>query len=627
MTELRTSSNASSLRTRVRYRFDNLLARGTWAVLLWLGLVTLAAVLLSSGVLAAFGVDFVGGQDSWWLEDFWQSLLRVLDPGTMAGDVGWGRRVLALMITIFGILVAGTLIGLIANGVEQRVEAMRRGRSTVLESGHVVLLGASDRLPVVIEQLALANMKRRPTAIVVLADHEPVGLREDVHAAVDDLYNCRLVFRSGDPARMPDLAMVALPEARAVIALADDDTHGDGGVVKAVLATGAALGGFDRLPIVAELSDLQAAESLFRACGGAIHPVVASQGVGRITAFALREPGLSQVVEELLDFRGCEIYIRAVGDLAGVSFGVCVLRFATARPIGRIRADDGEIELNPDPRTRLDARDQLVLVANDEFAAPEEGAWSEVPSSIRPRPRLHDARHEEHLLIVGWNVLGAHVLASLDEFAASGSSAKVVFDPRLHDAEDVRIPELTSVDVTLEPSSSARWELGNEDLASPITSIVLLAQRTGMSADEADSRTLLSHMLLRRALDARGGVPPRIVVELLDARNVELARMTGADDYVVSDAIASRMMAQLAEQPGRRAVLLQLYGAGGPSIHLVPASDLGLDGDVGFDDVVATAYSFGLLALGWRRGIDVELNPATSQRVVLHDSDQVVAIG
>ncbi len=299
----RSSGTAPGLRSRLRYRFDNLLARGTWAVLLWLGGVTLVTVLVSSLLLAAFDVEFAGSQDASWLEDFWQSLLRVFDPGTMAADVGWGRRVLALLITLFGILIAGTLIGLIASGVEQRVEALRRGRSTVVETGHVVILGASTRLPVVVEQLALAGRGRRSSVVVVLADREPVALNEDVRAEVDDLHGTRLVFRSGEPARSTDLQMVGLRDARAVIVLADDtDGHGDGGVVRAVLAAGAELGRFDRVPIVAEVHDPVAAESLLRACDGKIHTVVPSQSVARITAFALREPGLRKVVEELIDF-------------------------------------------------------------------------------------------------------------------------------------------------------------------------------------------------------------------------------------------------------------------------------------------------------------------------------------
>ena len=208
------------LRDRYRYRLDNLLSRGVWAVLVWLGVVTLLVVLISSVVLAVFSVTFSGSDGESWREGFWQSLLRTIDPGTMAADVGWGRRVLALIVTIFGVLVAGTLIGIIASGVEQRVEGMRRGRSTVVESGHIVILGGTPDLPVIVEQLALAG-RRGANTIVVLADREPAEMNEDVRAAVPDLYRTRLVFRSGDPTHTSDLNMMRVRDARAVIVLSE----------------------------------------------------------------------------------------------------------------------------------------------------------------------------------------------------------------------------------------------------------------------------------------------------------------------------------------------------------------------------------------------------------------------
>ena len=621
----RSSASAGSLRNRVRYRFDNLLSRGTWAVLLWLGVVTLVAVLISSGLLAVFRVDLAGSQENSWLEDFWQSTLRILDSGTMAADVGWGRRVLALLVTVFGLLIAGTLIGLIANGVEERVDAMRRGRSTVVESGHVVILGASGRLPIIVEQLALANRTRRSNAIVVLADREPVDLSGDMRAAVTNLHGSRVVFRWGDRARAQDLAMVALRDARAVIVLADDD-GGDAGVVKAVLATGVELGGFDQMPIVAELGDPETSVSLVRACGGAVHPVVAAQSVARITAFALREPGLNQVVEELLDFRGCDLYVRDLGDLAGLSFGETVVHFEKARPIGRMCAD-GRVELNPEPGIRLGRDDRLIVIADDdEVPVPAQRTFQAGrPPPASPRPRMHADSPPEHVLIVGWNALGAELLASLEEFATSGSTVEVVYDTRLFDPEDLRLPALDRLDVTLTPDRRATWQMSDR-ATSHLTSIVLLAYRRPRSSDEADSRTLLTLMMLRRDLAARGGDPPRIVVELLDADNVELARMTGADEYVVSDAITSRLITQLAEQPQRRPILLSLYAADGPSVQLVPARELGMTGELGYDEVITTAYAAGMLAIGVRRGHDVELNPRASARVQLDDGDQIVAI-
>ena len=251
------------------------------------------------------------------------------------------------------------MIGLIASAVEQRVASLRRGRSVVVESGHVVILGDSARLPVVIEQLAIAQRKRRSQTIAVLADTDPAELRDEVRAGIGDLHGVRLVFRRGDPTRVSALAIVAVGKARTVIVLADEDARGDAGVVKAVLAVGAQLDGFDRVPIVAEMSDPQNAEILVRACGGGVEAIVASQTVAHLTAFALREPGLSEVVMELVDFRGCDVYVRDMGDLVGDSFGESVFRFAEARPIGLMRAN-GDVELNPRPDTRLEPSDHVV---------------------------------------------------------------------------------------------------------------------------------------------------------------------------------------------------------------------------------------------------------------------------
>jgi hypothetical protein len=55
------------VRHRLRYRFDNALSRGTWAVLLWLGAATLLMILVSSLLLTVFGVRFGGSEDGSWL--------------------------------------------------------------------------------------------------------------------------------------------------------------------------------------------------------------------------------------------------------------------------------------------------------------------------------------------------------------------------------------------------------------------------------------------------------------------------------------------------------------------------------------------------------------------------------
>jgi ion channel POLLUX/CASTOR len=108
----------------------------------WLGLLTLAIIALSALVITLFRISGInGGERLGFGEAFWQSLLRVVDAGTFAGDSGWLTRSLGLLITLAGIFLAGSLIGLIANGVDQRIAQLRKGRSVVIEDDHTLILG------------------------------------------------------------------------------------------------------------------------------------------------------------------------------------------------------------------------------------------------------------------------------------------------------------------------------------------------------------------------------------------------------------------------------------------------------------------------------------------------------
>src|SRR4029079_13348044 len=90
-------------RDKRRYRFENTLSKGTIAIIGWLA--------LASGVIVNLAARV------WWLrrvgqapahherpygfsEGVWQSMLRTLDPGVVAGDSGWNLRVLMLLVTM-----------------------------------------------------------------------------------------------------------------------------------------------------------------------------------------------------------------------------------------------------------------------------------------------------------------------------------------------------------------------------------------------------------------------------------------------------------------------------------------------------------------------------------------------
>ena len=63
----------------------------------------------------------------------------------------------------------------------------------VIESDHIVLLGASDRLPVLVQQLSLAGTRHRRQTIVILADLDPAEIHAATRQALDPKGHTRVV--------------------------------------------------------------------------------------------------------------------------------------------------------------------------------------------------------------------------------------------------------------------------------------------------------------------------------------------------------------------------------------------------------------------------------------------------
>src|SRR5690606_15072789 len=118
-----------------------------------------------------------------------------------------------------------------------KVEQLRKGRSTVLEKEHTLILGWSSKVFPVIAELILANESRGRSAIVVLADRDKVEMEDEIVSRISNTFKSRIIVRSGDPMDLTDLEIASPHTARSIIILApEDDTDPDAVVVKTALA-------------------------------------------------------------------------------------------------------------------------------------------------------------------------------------------------------------------------------------------------------------------------------------------------------------------------------------------------------------------------------------------------------
>ncbi len=234
-------------------------------------------------------------------------------------------------------------------------------------------------------------------------------------------------------------------------------------------------------------------------------------------------------------------------------------------------------------------------------------------------------------LLVGWNSLGPVILRELDQFVLRGSTVDVLADGDLVDPNELVDVQLDNLAETYRPPHGDLDQLSAFVAEHHYDKVIILGYRSGVSPAEADARTLLTLLLIQRAMAHEGERRSRIVTELLDSRDVELARATGADDFVVSDELSSLMMAQLAERRELEPVLADLFDVEGSALSIKPASWY-VRGRAPFARVVAAARARGEIAIGYRADGDdgnlprVHLNPPKSETIELGAGDQVVVI-
>ena len=294
----------SSMRVRLRYRFDNLMGRGNVAVIGLLGIVSLLWV-LALGFITWRLQLYPEGSSPRWIETTWRMLTFTLDPGTFAGDTNWRWRIPSLLTTIFGIFVVATLIGVISSGFEDRIAKLRKGRSAVVESNHTVILGWNSKVFTIIAQLVVANESEQRPVIVVLADRDRVDMEEEIKEKVPHLGNTKVVCRNGNPLDQDELLRSNPYEARSIIVLSDEQALAvDAQTIKTTLAlTNHPSRPEGAVAIVGEVrnpNNLAIAQLVGKDEAQWIVPI---EAISKMTVQTCRQSGLSTVYSELCNLR------------------------------------------------------------------------------------------------------------------------------------------------------------------------------------------------------------------------------------------------------------------------------------------------------------------------------------
>lgn len=628
-----------TLADRLRYHFDNTMSKGTIALIGWLFILSAILIIVVSLVVFFTGVTPVqeGSPPPGFLEIAWMSLMRTLDAGTMGGDAGsWPFLIAMLAVTMGGVFIVSILIGVLTSGIEGKLEELRKGRSLVVEQGHTVILGWSPQIFTILGELVIANANRSRDCIAILAEKDKVEMEDEIRDKVGATGRTRIVCRTGNPIDLADLEIVNPHNARSIIVLAPEDApNPDSYVLKAVLAlTNNPHRRSDPYHIVAEIREPKNIEILRMVGGAEVEPILVSDLISRITVQTCRQSGLSVIYTELLDFSGDEIYFHEEPALVGQTFGQALLAYEDSALIG-LCFKDGRVQLNPPPDTQIEVGDQLIAVSEDDDTIRLSGRQPEIQAEAIRQAQTGELQ-PEHTLILGWNHRAPIIIRELDQYVAPNSEVMIVADVPEEEVEAVgESLQPHHLTVSFRPGDATDRRTLDNLAVDTYQHIIVLSYADTMGPQEADSLTLIT-LLHLRALAEQANHPFSIVSEMLDGRNRELAEVTHADDFIVSDRLISLLLAQISENKNLAAVFADLFDPEGCELYLRPAGDyVELGQPLNFYTVVEAARQRGEVALGYRlrslagnadQSYGVRVNPDKSKPITFAAEDRVIVL-
>jgi voltage-gated potassium channel Kch len=620
--------------TRLQYNFDNSLSKpGAFVGYVFVAIIFLAILMTAvQGAIAAVAALNEPLDPASYFFSFWASFTKILGIGSTDA---WGAQLINTLYWAIGIAISGAVIGFISAQIIRAVAKLQEGKSAVIESGHTLILGWSNRIFPILSELAIANENVRKPRVVIFASTSRAVMDAEIRSRVANLGKLKVITRTGDVTNPEDLKRANVSSAKSIIIL-DADEVGDANIVSTVLAV-KAVNANASTRIIAELDDDHTAEAITTATNGQVIAVRSQHVIARVTAQASRQPGLAAVTLDLLDFAGDEIYITAIPELVGKTYGDALLAFNEASVIGLVDSN-GVAQINPKTATKIAAGSKVIAIALDDDKIIYSGIRKDLVSKKVAKKAAGKSK-PEHLLFIGWSSMGRAVVNELAEFLPKGSTVHIVAEARHVAPEQLKgLSFGKNIKVTFASVTGDIDDLIKAASAKKYNEVVILGYREAISEAEADSQTMLTMLQMNQIFEAKGnGVEPtRLVAEILDSRKAELARVAAVDDMVVSDNLAALLIAQVSENPALAPVFDDLFDADGASLSVNAIETYAPVGkSIEFAELVAIGKAHGESVIGYRTlagskklaSSGVKLNPAKTAKFTPAKGDGLIVVG
>ena len=603
-----------TLKQRFSYWFDNRIAEGSLGLIRILIVFSVLLVLMIAGLIMLFGLSEEGEGGA----VLWDSIATVINawmPYSSDGSIGY--LILMSCAAIGGVLFTSILIGIITSSIEEKVTALKKGNSHVIEKDHLIVLGLYPGEYTLLQQLIFAS-EGKPVCIVIADEADREEMEQSIRENLKVPKNVRIVCRTADITDPASLEKCSLETCRTVIVSPTEDMK----TIKVILAA-AALLEEKQAPQISVNAILTRNEYSFPPSLERAHNITTLKTnaiLSKMIAHSCTQTGLSETFREIFNFEGSEFYLTDFDGIGGMTFEEIMIRTDRAVPSGVYR--NGSILVNPPADFILEEDDRILVFA-------EESDSAILRKDAPPGKKLREAvmtRSEEEtdIVILGRNETLPVILKELPE----NVTGVWLVCPDISEKEKQRL-------LTAGAARNLNLRFYEEDpesedylekLARMAGHVVILGdhEKDPEQADMEAIFLLLNLRELRRDL----GLDYNITVELQKEHNQKLAGSGESTDYLVTSSMSSLILAQLAESPALIDVFREILSNEGNELYLRQTGSMGLTGTFTGRDLRRIMLREGYIFLGHLDGTKgSRFNIPLDEEIRLDGKDHLIVFG
>jgi len=502
---------------------------------------------------------------------------------------------LSIIFTMGGMLFFALLISLVNDEISRYTEELQAASSKVIVRDHTLVLGSSSKAQSVLEVFG-TDFDSTCKTYVVMAD-QPFEEPELDNGA-------RVIFRAGDCSDPVDLLKVSPNTARSIVLLSpecDEDSEADA----MVMARAMVLMSLEvTAPIITEIRDkdniavvreMLMANATSTERQSQVVPVAGDDAVGCLMVQAAFEPGLPQVVHDLLDYAEgdeMEVYVQPIEEfpqLEGKAYSDVIFMFHGAVVLGvladRVKGSKGcpqtcPLMLNPPDDFVFEKGDKICTVVRNlnSFDVREEPAPHQQFPVVNRSIQHHLPRQD--VLLCNWRDDIEDVFREIDKRVGKGSVVTVMSHYTVEQRQEMLeagggLSKLKNIQVNhvrgqTVKQSTLRKQVGDR----AYDAMIVFSDTVGHGTKTGDARAAVCSLLLRSLLDeskaarqkhvrqqhqqqhSRHGQDTschdRIITEIKDRKSLQLLRVTGVSQFIIANELSSMMMVHMACRPELR---------------------------------------------------------------------------